>query len=573
MSVARKFKVKGSNGEFSTVYLGAEAQYVKFQDGTNAETLASDVVDMKSSIDQLASLGITLNKIIAENFRAQVTGKIYTTKFPKYSVSTSYEGTKIDDNAGLVCNPSTLTIKGSNDYASIPMFKPIDCNWELDSTDGHVVLKALEGSSDFSKDGSNGQVGVVYMPWYFKTYTDDNYWYVSVSDKEYDGYTPLNACIGPDGTNYGFMVYSKYVMGNDASGKPISASGYYPISGETNVSKAISYNGLISYCHQLNNYYCAETAADMFFIQLQFMIKFATINSQSIFSGCTNYNLSYSCALAGSYPGIVISTANAANLVVGSTVSIGTSTNQNSSSAHSLARSKVIKSIEPLSSDESMSLVTLCEADGTVIDDIATETTAKIITMPWISGSCDNVLGTDGMPINGDYNASNAKYPFIIGGIEYAIGGLQILGNVVIDSATDGNKDVYICHDATALTSTIATIKASDKWSKSEHQIPGGISGKYISEMNIDVNNGIMIPSVASATSNTGFCDYLYTTSSTSGQYEWRSCGSLSGGSSAGAWYLVADSGLSDASWSILSRLSPNGMANPLSTASSEATE
>jgi len=576
MSVARKMRVKDSDGSFRTVNLGAEGQYVILDDGRNMEMIAAEVDGVKASVEELAYLGGNLNKTMAAFFNAQATGKIYTTKFPLYATSTSYLGTKTDDNAGLVCKPSTLTVKNTNDYSNIPMFKAIDCNWELDSTDGHIVLKAIDGQTDFARDGSNGQVGVLNAPWYVKTWSESGYWYVSVTDKAYDGYTILPECIGPDKTSYGFMVHSKYVMGRTSDGKPISASGYVPISysqGQPTPTN-ISYSGLISFCHGINNFYCGETAMDQFFLQLQFMIKYATLNSQSIFGGCSSYSSQALCSIAGTYPGIVISTSNANSYVVGSTVSVGDCSNSSGydryyKETHNLAFSKVIKSIEPLSGDTSNSLITLAEIDGTTIDNITTTTSCRISTMPWISGSCDNVLDMDGVCINGAYKVDNV-HPFVLGGIECMVGGYEVLGNVVMDITTDSSsnvvRNVYVCHDATALTTTIATIQSSSDWAKCSATIPGNEAAwKYISECAIDLSNGIMVPTAKNASSATGFCDGCYCDAGTSGQREWLSFGGLGNGALDGLWDLHAHSGVGSAGWNFLSRLSPNGMANPLS--------
>lgn len=137
-----------------------------------------------------------------------------------------------------------------------------------------------------------------------------------------------------------------------------------------------------------------------------------------------------------------------------------------------------------------------------------------------------------------------------------------MLGNVVMDIVTgaDGNpvRDVYVCENASILTSTIATVKTTYK--KAKAQIPyTAAAWKYISEETIDTDLGIMIPTGVSAGSATGFADGLYTDTGASGQREWLALGALGSGTIAGLWVLHANHGWSNANWYIVSGVSPNG--------------
>ena len=187
-----------------------------------------------------------------------------------------------------------------------------------------------------------------------------------------------------------------------------------------------------------------------------------------------------------------------------------------------------------------------------------TDTSMFVRTMPWWTGACDGVRGTDGSPID----VLSGKEPFVIGGIECALGGYEVLGNVVMDIQTGENavvyRDVYICHDASKLTTDMSIVRT---WDKSPYIITGNTeSWRYISEEGIDIDNGLMVPTAYEATSNTGFSDSLYTDKGTSGQREWLAFGYLRCGSYAGAWILDGHYDLGGTSWAILSRLSPNGM-------------
>ena len=81
-------------------------------------------------------------------------------------------------------------------------------------------------------------------------------------------------------------------------------------------------------------------------------------------------------------------------------------------------------------------------------------------------------------------------------------------------------------------------------------------SWKYISKCFVDPALGIMVPTETKAGSTTGFCNGLYTDSSTSGQREWLSVGHLYNGSLYGLWILNANNGVGNANWNIVSGFS-----------------
>lgn len=129
-----------------------------------------------------------------------------------------------------------------------------------------------------------------------------------------------------------------------------------------------------------------------------------------------------------------------------------------------------------------------------------------------------------------------------------------------IVTGADGNpaRDVYVCEDASTLSSNIATVRANYK--KAIAQVAyTAASWKYITEETTDPNLGIMIPTKVGGGSTTGFADGLYTDTGTSGQREWLALGSLYSGAYAGLWFLDAGSGWSGTGWIIVSGVSPNG--------------
>lgn len=369
---------------------------------------------------------------------------------------------------------------------------------------------------------------------------------------------PMKESINPDGTLSPFMIHAKYAAG-DIDGMPYSSKGLAPANGcqAAQAKNPISYAGMITYMHKLGGHYCGTTSWDLFYRQLMMIIRYATTHSQSIMAGCTSYSFqNMNLVEETGVMRVVLTKAQAANYVVGSYVSIGelgaeTNKDRYYEYMHNLAYSVQITKIEDVDDTNAAIYVDAPEAFDT------TPTTC-ISTMPWHTGSTDEVAGSDGSPNSN----TNGKNPYKIQGIETCIGAYEVLGNVVMDIVTgaDGNpaRDVYVCQDASTLSSSIATIRTN--YRKAAAQVAyTAASWKYISEETTDMDLGVMIPTGVAAGSTTGFADGLYTDTITSGQREWLALGGLRNGTLAGLWILYAYNGWSYANWAIVSGVSPNG--------------
>ena len=334
------------------------------------------------------------------------------------------------------------------------------------------------------------------------------------------------------------MIHAKYAAG-DIAGVPYSSKGLAPANGcqATQARNPVSYTGMITYMHKLGGHYCGTTSWDLFYRQLMMIIKYATTHSQSIMAGCTSYsNQNQNLVEETGVMRVVLTKAQAAGYVIGSYVSIGdvgSNTNKDRyfSYIHNKAYSVKVTKIEDVDDSNAAVYVNAPEAFDTTL-------TTWITTMPWHSGATDEVAGSDGSPNSN----TNGKDPYKIQGIETCIGAYEVLGNVVMDIVTgaDGNpaRDVYVCEDASTLSSNIATVRANYK--KAIAQVAyTAASWKYITEETTDPNLGIMIPTKAGGGSTTGFADGLYTDAGTSGQREWLALGYLSIGADAGSGFCM----------------------------------
>ena len=511
----------------------------------------------QTQIDLIKQNGGGVENALSNYFALRRNGKVFTTKIYKWETSTSPVGVKMNANENMVAEPSVGRTEGRDDYAQYGLFHHFTCNFSVDEN-GFNHVDALEGQIGFTKYGKV-QVGEVTMSAWFgiEDTTEAVLYHYSDSQTELTPY-PMKESINPDGTISPFMIHAKYAAG-DIDGVPYSSKGLAPANGcqATQARNPVSYTGMITYMHKLGGHYCGTTSWDLFYRQLMMIIKYATTHSQSIMAGCTSYsNQNQNLVEETGVMRVVLTKAQAAGYVIGSYVSIGdvdSNTNKDRyfSYIHNKAYSVKVTKIEDVDDINAAVYVDAPEAFDTTL-------TTWITTMPWHSGATDEVAGSDGSPNSN----TNGKDPYKIQGIETCIGAYEVLGNVVMDIVTgaDGNpaRDVYVCEDASTLSSNIATVRANYKKAISQVAYTAA-NWKYITEETTDPNLGIMIPTKVGGGSTTGFADGLYTDTGASGQREWLALGLLNNGALAGLWILLANTGWSYTGWNIVSGVSPNG--------------
>ena len=528
------------------------------------ETAVTNIqAEANKQIQNITAAGGGIENALSNFFALRRTGKVYTTRIYKYDTSTSPTGVKLNDNEGLVRKPSTNTAIGQDDYREIGVFMHFPCNFTVDNK-GFNHVTALQGQPDFKKTGKVDVGEVTMSAWVGITdnpeYVDYHY---SDSPNEALGLRPMGESINPDGTISPFMIHGKYGAG-DIDGVPYSSAGLILVNGSQKGGKPVSYTGLIAYMRKKGSMYVGTTNWDLFYKQLMMIILYATTNSRSVMAGCNSYSMQEMAAVAETgVTRVILPKAKANNYIVGSYVSvgdIGSNTNKDRYYAymHNLAYDVKILKIEPV--DDTNSAIYLDT------EPFNTTLTTCISTMPWRTGSTDSVLGSDGSPFS---NTDN-KNPFKIQGIETGYGAYEVLSNVFMDIVTDEDgtpkRDVYICMDASLLTTDMNAAKT--RYKKVAAQVTyTAASWKYISKCFVDPALGIMVPTETKAGSTTGFCNGLYTDSGTSGQREWLSLGHLYGGTFCGLWFLAASNGVGTALWFIVSGVSPNGTRGEWQTA------
>lgn len=438
-------------------------------------------------------------------FKLPRTGKVYTVKIPRFASNPTVNCEKLDDNAGLVCEPSTDTVEGRDDYADIPLFKWYNCNYKRDSS-GHAYPTAIEHLSDDYRKTGTVDVGVIQMTPYVRwDDSDPDYILWSITDSPRDGFTPWAAAKSGD-TVYPYVIHSKFFSGVGEDGLLRSVYDLVPARNQ-------SYYSLITDYAKKGAGYKGAGGERVAWQILFNAIKCAVKSSQEKYAGTTGYNLQYSAAIQRSekltyFP---VTAAQAKNLLVGSYVSIGYGSNNNGTvnidrsgaTMHSYASGAKILKIEAL--DDTTSAVYLdCDAFDTMPVALSDTLNAPITlsTIYWCNGTTDAVIGHhDGSPGSN----TDAKHPYRVQGIEYAVGGYEVLSDVVLAFDDSNGKDIYVCPAGVAHTKTDAEILAKYK---KVGNFPAG--DFWIGDIGFDPETCVTWPATQGSGDKTGVGDHVY---------------------------------------------------------------
>lgn len=485
------------------------------------------------------------------------TGKKYGVHHSAFDVSPLSAGTRTLDAVGMVAQPSTNTVRGRNDFEGESVFYGLEVNGHVDDA-GEFIVEYIKGiDNEFSR--TERDTWMLYLTQWINITIDANGESLVISDEHHAGFFPEGAAIRTDQTVRPFVAQAKYMAGNGSDGKAASISG-------VNAAHDQSHNGMITRFKAKGTQYCGTTAQDKNHRDNLFEVAFATRNSQSIMSGCTSYyNRFYATVVENDVERIIISKSDANYLVVGSTVSIGNATalsgnnptdDRSNAGLHAKANRVIITKIEDYDSNNSAVYVdnggTKFSTGSTMVG--STEVKTTIVTMPWHTGACDNVLGSCGSPNSN----TSGKDPYILFGVEMFLGFYEVISNVIL-KISNHVMTACICYDCTKLATSVTSDYVECGYSIADTQA----SWKYISELGYDPEN----PSVrhgtkVAASSSTGYADGQYTDKldqTSDGLREWLSGGSLTRGSLAGRWCAYLNGGLGNSWWGYAARLSASG--------------
>ena len=337
---------------------------------------------------------------------------------------------------------------------------------------------------------------------------------------------------------------------------------------------------MITNYHKKGNFYCGGMTCDYKYILSTFYLKYATLNTQSIMYGCANCNFQYKAAIQSEdkntyFP---VTKSQATQIEIGSSVSVGYQSKFSStitvdrsySNTHRYADDAKVLKKEDIDDNNVAIYLNITEPFNTMPVTIAdgVESEIYISSMHWQSGFSDDVLDRDGCPCETKVQLVNGKFPMVIQGIEIMVGGYETYANAFMDIVdSTGKREVYVQNDASQLTTNVTTAKASYKKSQYAIQPSKVNSWNYITRIDFDLENGAFVQTNVGqdgSSTTTGFADGVYVDNASSGQREFLGFGNLWIGSTAGLSCLVASYGVGDAHWSILARLSINGVGGEL---------
>ena len=543
-------KVSGKGLSTNDLTNDLKASYDKAVE--QAETNKADIAILTERVDNdeeaISKINSDMVALHADNlalvFALQRTGKVYGVKAYKYPVNPTSTCEKTRDNAGLICEPSTDTVEGVDDYADIPLFKYYHCNYKR-YDDGFAYPTAFEGETDYQSSG-DVDIGSLQMTFYYGEIETDEYVETLISDSPNDalGLKPWELSKRADGTVMPYFIQPKYVSVTGSDGLLHSTVG--------RIATFQSYGNMITNYQKKGTGYWGAGSSRYTFAQIFYRIKYGTKASDDNFMGVTNWNIQYKASVQSSdkHTYFPVTNAQASNLQVGLCVSVGypvssTNLDRQSSTMHAYANDVKITAIETLD-DNNKAVYLDCEPFTTAPLDDGRE--IYMSSMYAHSGDTDCVIGHhDGSPISN----KDGKHPFRLQGIEYALGAYIIASDTVMFFNSDYSKDVYISNGATH-TANETTIKST--YTKIG-TIPASASGNGSDYWTGDVAHvgGGWYP-FNEATSSTGNKDTLLAGGTvTSGSREFLQGGGLWPGSSAGLCFLLCWFGLGDAGWSFAS--------------------
>lgn len=471
-------------------------------------------------------------------------------QIPAADATANSDGARTGDNVGMSCTPSTLSVAGQDDFADVPLFFPVDCNVYLDAN-GDPHITAIDGvCGDFARTDASRIVCVMQMTGWERFVVDSvagvyGWDYTDQPNKE--DYYPLPEAVSLyDNRIRNFVVHGKYNFGDTWS----------CCSGQKVRIWDVSHNSQLSGVRsQWGTRYCGATSADDAFLKLMLYLKYARLDSGRILAGCVNYSYVYQLALGETgVERVLLTPAQASNLIVGSCICVGTSTSRSGSKANDTAlldRVRIVQ-IDTIEIDGVSYGAVYVDNGGTTFD---TSTSYYVYTFQWHTGSTDDVLGNDG-----GINPASPKYPVKLQGIEYMVGCYEAMGDIILSygSQDDVNRMIpNVCRDATKL----ATSLTSDYMAGRGTPTPASAGWQYPKQMYGSTSAPELIWAIDTGGSTSGGPrDGIYMLIVTSGVYEWLRFGRLSHGvGGVGLSCGLGNYGLSYAHWYVGGRLSVTG--------------
>lgn len=566
-----KLRVKNKDGTSYTGVMNAIAEesteelvkQIETKGNKTLESIPEDYTALEGNVDKIKeemanvkSITDTIDERILEAFFGLMrNGKVYQTEVYLTETNPTSDGVKTLANANMVCEPSTDTVEGRDDYECIGIFNWFNCNYVTDDY-GRKIPTAIEGWGNGYKNDGSVDVGVIAMTPYWSVIEKNGKQIWTLSDTPNDNYglIPWETAKKEDGTYASYVIHSKYISGLGIDGLLRSFFNSKPFRNNC-------YNNMIdNYQKKGKACWGAGKERDMYVI-LYDVIKYATKNEQKIFKGTTNYNLQFSASIQREtketyFP---LTNSQASQIVVGSYVSVGYGSKNTDNTVnndrgvgtiHQYADDVKVLRIEDI--DENNKAVYLDIEEGFTTTPVALSDTlnAQIMlsTMHWRSGTTDKVIGKHDGSIGSN---TDGKHPFRVMGIECSVGGYIAYSDSVMVFKEDYSKDVYIAPRGVKHVKDEATIKST-------YKLIGNMPGNngtdwWIGDIGVDMETCSWFAKTVGKSDSQGWGDRCYAGGkSTSGTREDIGRGALWSGSAGGSVFVFCGNWLGWTYWSYL---------------------
>ena len=476
------------------------------------------------------------NSTIRNWLAGKRTGKRYGIKQLKSNV---VESEKLWDNAGIAApTPGKIGTPAVDPYVKEggPFLKyEVNGGVESDST---LYVAKFQDEEGFNRAHPVHDTCILTPVIWIKHAEFSDSVIDGISDMWHPGWYPCPAALREDGTLQPFMLWAKYPLSVDASGRPRSTSNAKPRT------RDVSHNSLITLCDYAHSGGGSKTCGDDWYLKIMLLMKYGTKDSQKYFTGTTGHTEQVRPTIEeNGVKRVIIATLEANKFPIGSAMMFGTNTSGNNDrgqdTSYDIFDDIRITKIEKY--DDNNSAVYF-DTEET----FDTKTTYLLSTSHWWCGACDEVEG-DGSP----YNPKSGREPFTIQGIEVAHGFYEIIGNVILKSVGSGWK-IYVNYNSLNEANSVTSNYTDLGYTYPAHTTDGWIYPQYLG-----LTLGVMIAKGIGASTSSGVCDgtWLYKDSN-NGEMEWLSMGVLWNWSNGGLSCVGGDDWLGGAWWYVGGRRS-----------------
>ncbi|WP_165170719.1 hypothetical protein [Adlercreutzia sp. ZJ242] len=482
-------------------------------------------------------------------------GLVYGVQIPRYAYSPVTTAIKTGANAGLVLEESTETSAGRNDYDGKLLFCCVRVNGGVDA-DGMPYVTAIEGYDDRFNEKLYNTYALTAV-YYYRVTRDASYDHCEYTDTPRTGFKPCYGAYTADGKLRPYILRACYM---DSDGTMDSKSGTVPgawyggvvdnrvqhcMSNDFSWSKNRSSDGLTYLTY-------GDITYQEDFMSLMLGVK--APREKAV--GCVSYDFQYTVAAAEEgVKRVLLTDAQASNILVGSSVSIGDGSAA-TTDRYQVVLHNIAKSAKVLSKVAQGDGTTAVNLDLSANVDIPATATVK--TMPWRNGSCDGVLGTFGsMTAAG---LTNGRMPFKFQNVEWNLGLYETLVNMYSTATVEETEATHLWRIAPDI-SACTGINAGAGWTALDQKTTGQINNwRYIKDYVTE--KGARVPENVAGTSTTGYRTAWYPSASAGDRATFVG-GPLYTGAHAGVGCVLSYNALSSATWHFGGRSSAVGHSAP----------